>query len=127
MKGARVLVVDDEDPVREFVTRALVHAGCSVEAVEDGGRALEALARDPYDLIVTDIVMPGVDGIELALKVAKDYPATAILMMTGYAAERQRAYGLEQLIHRVITKPFSLKQIVDAAREALADRRAITR
>ncbi len=121
---ARVLVVDDEVAVREFVARALRHSGYHVDAVEDGLHALEALASQPFDLLVTDIVMPGMDGIELALKVTKDYPELTVLMMTGYAAERQRAYGLDRLIHKVVTKPFSLKQISTAVRDALAVRGA---
>ncbi len=71
--------------------------------------------------------MPGMDGIALALKVAKEHPKTAILMMTGYAAERQRAHNLEELIHEVIAKPFSLKQICDAAEDAIATRGRPTR
>jgi len=58
----------------------------------------------------------------LALKVAKEYPAMPVLLMTGYAAERQRAHNLEVLIHDVITKPFTLRQICEAADEALAIR-----
>ena len=120
----RILVVDDEAPVREFVRRALIHADphYRVDTAEDGLQALEVMARGPYDLLVTDIVMPGLDGIALALKVAKDYPNVTILMMTGYAAEKQRAYGLQALIHRVISKPFSLQEICAAVKEALATR-----
>ena len=117
----RILVVDDEAPIREFVARALNHMdGYHVETAEDGLEALDVLARSPFDLLITDIVMPGLDGIELALKVAKDYPDMIILMMTGYATEKQRTYGLDHLIHKVVTKPFSLKQISAAVREALA-------
>ncbi|NBC32210.1 MAG: response regulator [Alphaproteobacteria bacterium] len=121
---ARILVVDDEAPIRQFVARALTHAGghYQVETAEDGLEALGVLSRDRFDVLVTDIVMPGLDGIELALKVAKDYPHMTILMMTGYAAEKQRAYGLDHLIHKVVTKPFSLKQICAAVKEALAAR-----
>ena len=119
----RILVVDDEAPIRQFVARALGHMdGYHVETAEDGLEALDVLTRSPFDLLVTDIVMPGLDGIELALKVAKDYPDMIILMMTGYATEEQRTYGLDHLIHKVVTKPFSLKQISAAVREALATR-----
>lgn len=66
--------------------------------------------------------MPELDGIALTLKVAKDYLQTAILMMTEFAAERQRAHNLDELIHEVAPKPFSLKQICDAAEGALSER-----
>jgi len=117
---ARVLVAEDDDAVREFVGRALAHVGHEVETVGDGRGALDRLRVEDYDLLITDIVMPGLDGIALALKVAKEKPDMAILLMTGYAAERQRAHNLEELIHRVIAKPFTLRQICDAAEEALA-------
>ncbi len=121
---ARVLLAEDDKAVQSFVSRALAHRGHAVTAVDDGLQALEALydAGDGagFDLLITDIVMPGLDGIALALKVASDRPNLPILMMTGYSAERQRAHNLEELICRVITKPFNLEQICKAAEEALA-------
>ena len=120
---ARLLIAEDDTAVREFVRRALTHGGHDVAAAHDGLDALDQLnSGDPFDLLITDIVMPGLDGIALALKVAKDYPQTAILMMTGFAAERQRAHNLDELIHEVVPKPFSLKQICDAAEGALSER-----
>jgi DNA-binding response OmpR family regulator len=123
-KAARILVVDDEKPVREFVSRALAHANrrYQVDTAEDGLQALEAMSAERYDMLVTDIVMPGLDGIALALKVSKDYPDVTILLMTGYATEKQRAYGLQSLIHQVISKPFSLKELTATVKEALAGR-----
>lgn len=116
---ARILIAEDDSAVREFVDRSLRHDGHEVVAAFDGLDALEYLRADSYDLLVTDIVMPGMDGIALALKAAKDYPDMAIVLMTGYAAERQRAHNLDVLIHRVLTKPFSLAQLCDAAELAL--------
>ena len=120
---ARVLIAEDDTAVREFVRRALIHGGHEVATAHDGLDALDRLINeDEFDLLITDIVMPGMHGIALVLKVSKDYPRTAILMMTGFAAERQRAHNLEELIHEVVPKPFSLKQICDAAEGAPADR-----
>ena len=116
---AKILIADDEDAVRAFVSRALSHRGHSVTAVEDGLAALESLQADRFDLLLTDIVMPGLDGIALALRASRDFPDTPILMMTGYSAEKQRAYNLDELIHQVITKPFSLKEICQAVDAAL--------
>jgi two-component system cell cycle response regulator CpdR len=115
----RILIAEDDTAVREFVRRALEHGGHQVHTAHDGLDALDALSEGDYDLLITDIVMPGLDGIALALKVAKEHPQMAILMMTGYAAERQRAHNLDVLIHQVVAKPFSLREICDAAESAM--------
>lgn len=117
---ARILVAEDEASLREFVQRALVHHGHEVVAVRDGAEALNELQSDDvFDLLLTDIVMPIMDGIALSLKVAKEFPDLRILLMTGYAAERQRAYNLEDLIHDVIAKPFTLSEICETVEDAL--------
>jgi two-component system cell cycle response regulator CpdR len=116
---AKILVAEDDGAVSAFVVRALSHAGHDVRAVPDGFLALTALAGGSFDLLLTDIVMPGLDGIALALKASKDFPAMRILLMTGFAAERQRAHNLEALIHRVIAKPFTLAEICAAVDAAL--------
>lgn len=118
---AKILVAEDEPAVREFVSRALQQGGHEVTAVEDGLAALQALGDDVFELLLTDIRMPRLDGITLALKVAKDHPNVTILMMTGYASEEQRAHNLNRLIHRVVSKPFTLEEICTAADEALAN------
>ena len=117
---ARVLIAEDDSAVREFVRRALEHSGHEVVVAADGAEALSAFQSAKFDLLLTDIVMPVMDGIALALKVAKEYPDVRILMMTGYAAEQQRAYNLDVLIHDVVTKPFSMEQICSAVDGVLA-------
>jgi DNA-binding response OmpR family regulator len=119
---ARILLAEDEDSLRELVARALVQDGHEVVQNCDGAAALDTLSRDEgrYDLLLTDIRMPIMDGIALALAAGRDYPALPILLMTGYADQRERASGLEMLIHDVITKPFTLTTICGAVREALA-------
>ncbi len=118
---ARILVAEDQPAVREFVLRALEHAGHEVILASDGAEALEALhgSEMPFDLLLTDIVMPVMDGIALALKVARDYPEVTVLMMTGYAAEKQRAHNLDLLIHDVVSKPFTMEEIIAKVNEAL--------
>ena len=122
---ARILVAEDDDNVRAFVTRALSHMGHEVTEAEDGGIAAEICAEKngAFDLLLSDIKMPVMDGIALALAAARDHPDLTIMMMTGYADQRERAHGLDALIHDIITKPFSLVQIQTAVTEALAARR----
>jgi DNA-binding response OmpR family regulator len=116
---ARILIAEDSDEVRAFVARALSSEGHLVDTVRDGVQALEALAEETYDLVIADIVMPELDGISLALKIAKEQPNLPILLMTGYPAERERAHNLDALIRDVIVKPFTLKDICDAAQRVL--------
>ena len=119
---ARILLAEDEEALRAFVKRALSEDGHEVVAAADGAEALESLSRDSnaFDLLLTDIRMPIMDGIALALAAARDHPDLIILLMTGYADQRERAHGLDALIHDVIAKPFSLADIKGAVREALA-------
>ena len=121
----RILVAEDDEPVRTLVARALSEHGHEVVTAEDGGAALETLTREQgrFDLLLTDIKMPVMDGIALALAAARDHPDVTILLMTGYADQRERAHGLDALIHDVITKPLSVAGIRAAVDEALASRR----
>ena len=117
---ARILVAEDDPAVQSFVSRALTHAGHTVTSVDDGLLALEALDGTGYDLLITDIVMSGLDGIALALRVARDQPNLRILLMTGFTAEHQRAHNLDEIIFDVVEKPFTLEQICRQAEAALA-------
>jgi CheY-like chemotaxis protein len=119
---ARILIAEDEESVRSLIVRALKQDGHDVVASEDGAEALESLSRDKgrFDLLLTDIQMPVMDGIALALAAGRDYPDLVILLMTGFADQRERAHGLSALVHSVITKPFSLADIRAAVGDALA-------
>ena len=119
---ARILVADDEEAIRSLVARALRQDGHEVMTTNDGAEALDVLVREKgaFELLLTDIRMPVMDGIALALAAARDHPAVTILLMTGYADQRERAYGLDALIHDVITKPFSLATMRSAVESALS-------
>ncbi len=117
---AKILVAEDEQAVRDLLAIALRRRGHEVVVAADGSEALSRLATDRYDLLLTDIVMPIVDGIALSLKAARDNPEMRILMMTGYSAERQRAHNLDVLVHDVVLKPFTMDEIGKAVDAALA-------
>jgi two-component system, cell cycle response regulator CpdR len=119
---ARVLIADDEDSMRSLVARAIAMDGHDIVAAEDGAEALEILVRDGggFDLLLTDIQMPVMDGIALALTAARDFPDLTILLMTGFADQRERASNLNAIVHDVITKPFSVADIRTAVADALA-------
>ena len=120
---ARILLAEDEETLRAMLVRAFA-SDHEVTAASDGAEALDKLneAQGEFDLLLTDIRMPLMDGIALALAAARDYPKLTILMMTGFADQRERAHGLEALIHDVVTKPFSLSQIRGAVQDALDSR-----
>lgn len=115
----RVLVAEDNPDVREFIMRALVSSGYEVSGAIDGQEALEVLSQARFDVLVSDIVMPNLDGVALAMMVGPLYPQMRIVLVSGYAQERMRAHNLEALVHKVIAKPFSLEEIVDAVKNVL--------
>jgi two-component system cell cycle response regulator CpdR len=119
---SRVLIADDEDSMRSLVARAVAMDGHDIVTAEDGAEALEILIRErgTFDLLLTDIKMPVMDGIALALAAARDFPRLTILLMTGFADQRERASGLNALVHDVVTKPFSVADIRTAVADALA-------
>jgi two-component system, cell cycle response regulator CpdR len=122
---SRVLVVDDEESMRLLVARAVAMDGHDITTASDGAEALELLgsAQTAFDLLLTDIQMPVMDGIALALTVARDFPDLTILLMTGFADQRERASGLNAIAHDVISKPFSVAGIRTAVADALAARK----
>jgi two-component system cell cycle response regulator CpdR len=121
----RILIADDEEAVRALVARALQMDGHTTVTAQDGAEALEILTREAgqFDLLLTDIKMPLMDGIALALAAARDFPKLTILLMTGFADQRERASGLNAIVHDVVTKPFSVADIRKAVTEAVAARR----
>lgn len=124
---AKILIVDDEESMRLLVARAIAMDGHEIATAQDGAEALDLIVRanGTFDLLLTDIKMPVMDGIALALAVARDYPRLTILLMTGFADQRERASGLEAIVHDVVTKPFAIADIRTAVAEALGARASV--
>ncbi|MCB1382421.1 MAG: response regulator [Notoacmeibacter sp.] len=119
---ARILLVEDDDSVRSFTARALGVDGHKVETAEDGEIGLSILTEQAggFDLVLSDIRMPVMDGIEMAKAAATAFPGLKILLMTGYAEQRERAADLAGIIIDVVPKPFTLAEIRQAVARALA-------
>ena len=119
---ARLLIVEDDESVRALAARALERAGHAIETAADGEEGLDRIvaANGAYDLVVSDIRMPAMDGIELAHKASGLHPAMKILLMTGFAEQRERCDTLAKIIVDVVDKPFSLPDIRAAVGRALA-------
>jgi len=122
---AKILIAEDDEAVRALVIRALSEDGHDLRTAADGAEALDALNHQDgeFDLLLTDVKMPVMDGIALALAAGRDHPDVAIMLMTGYADQRERAHELDALVHDVIAKPFTLSQIQSAVKGALLPRR----
>lgn len=117
---ARILITEDEDSLRSFVARALRLDGHETYEAADGAEGLERLSEKSFDLLLSDIRMPVMDGIELAHRAASSFPDLKILLMTGYAEQRERADDLAAKIVDVVSKPFALPDIREAVARALA-------
>jgi len=116
----KVLVVDDDPAVRKSFDRVLSGKGYAVITAENGEEALRKLNEEKYDLVYSDIRMPGMSGLEVAEKVRARRPWTPVVIITGYgtdiAEERAKAAGVSKFLH----KPLSPAMIEDSARDVLA-------
>ena len=119
---AKLLIVEDDESVRTLAARALERDGHNVTVATDGAQGLDMIrqARGGYDLVVSDIRMPEMDGIEMATAAAREFPVMRIMLMTGYADQRERAEGLNGIILDVVQKPFTLPEIRTRVGKALS-------
>ena len=116
----RILLAEDDDSLRGFLTRALERAGYEVRACVDGEEALHALPEAQWDLLLTDIVMPGADGIEVARQAAVAQPDLRIMFITGFAAVGLAAKESAPQGAKVLSKPIHLREIVAEVERMMA-------
>ena len=117
---ASILLAEDDDSLRVFLAKALGRAGHIVTSCRDGNEALEALESEPYDLLLADIVMPGLDGIELAQRATEHLPSMKVLFITGFAAVALNAQktGASREA-KILSKPFHLRDLVGEVEKIL--------
>ncbi len=108
----RIILAEDDDSMRGFLERALERAGYDVVAFDNGADALERLNEEPFTLLLTDIVMPRMDGIELARRASEIDPELKIMFITGFAAVTLNTDNAAPKDARVLSKPFHLKDLV---------------
>ncbi len=116
---AQILLAEDDDGMRTFLASALKRAGHEVAPVADGHQALRQLESATFDLLIADIVMPGIDGIELARRAMRSHPDLKVLFITGFAAVAMNAQR-EIASTKVLSKPFHLRELVDNVERILA-------
>ena len=117
---ARILLADDDMSALDLVRRALETDGHTVTTAEDGTEALACLERGSFDVLVTDVQMPGLDGIALADKAQVIAPAMRLVLMSGYADVLDRAKAIKAPHLKLVSKPFTIEQMRKEIREALA-------
>jgi two-component system cell cycle response regulator CpdR len=111
INAPHILLAEDEEAMRTYLARALTNAGYRVSAVDRGTEAIPLLESGDFDLLLSDIVMPEMDGIELAQRCAEISPRTKVMFITGFAAVSLRA-SREQPSAKVLSKPFHLRDLV---------------
>ena len=119
---ARILIAEDDMAVQNFVARALTHRGHEVGAVGDGVQALEALQDKSYDLLITDIVMPGLDGMEVMRRIHQIDMNILVIIITGFATVETAIEAMKQGAYDFIPKPFEpdpLRIVVNRAKESI--------
>jgi two-component system, cell cycle response regulator CpdR len=117
---SRILLAEDDDSMRGFLERALSRAGHQVIAFDNGREALDRLMDEPFTLLLTDIVMPRMDGIELARRASEIDPSLKIMFITGFAAVTLNNDTAAPKDARVLSKPFHLKDLVREVDRLLA-------
>jgi len=115
----RILLAEDDDSLRGFLARALERAGYEVVACADGDEAAAILDQE-WDLLLTDIVMPGMDGIEVARQAAARHPGLRIMFITGFAAVALTAADTAPPGAKVLSKPIHLREIVSEVERMIA-------
>lgn len=115
-----VLVVDDDPLILTVVDLMVRHVGHTVRTASDANAALDVLADAPADIIVSDIRMPGMDGLALARLVRKDYPQIPIILMTGYLSEYSSGSASEIGVDGILKKPFKSTELIAAITQATA-------
>ncbi len=117
---ARIILAEDDDSMRRFLAKALEKAGHEVISFGQGDVAFEELKQDVYDLLLTDIVMPEMDGIELARRAAELDPTLKIMFITGFAAVALSGDNPAPQNAKVLSKPFHLRDLVDEVDRLMA-------
>ena len=122
LKRARVLLVDDEDSIRHVMRGTLPHHGLAVETCADGDSALERLRSTPaVDVLVTDLTMPTMSGLELAAQARELQPDLPILLCTGFTDEETEARALRHGVRGILHKPLSAERLARRIVEVLPD------
>jgi two-component system, cell cycle response regulator CpdR len=116
----KILLAEDDNDMRRFLVRALSNAGYEVASFDNGRSAYERLREEPFELLLTDIVMPEMDGIELARRATEIDPDLKVMFITGFAAVALNAASEAPKEAKILSKPFHLRDLVNEVDRLLA-------
>jgi len=116
----KILLAEDDNDMRRFLARALTKAGYEVVSFDNGKAAYDRLREEPFELLLTDIVMPEMDGIELARRATELDPELKVMFITGFAAVALNPENNAPKNVKVLSKPFHLKDLVNEVERMLA-------
>jgi excisionase family DNA binding protein len=117
----RILVVDDEASIRDLLTKTLALAEYDVDAAPDGRSALERMRLYPYDLLIADLKMPGMDGLAVIREAKRYKPDLPVIIITGFSTESSAIEAVNLGVAGYLTKPFRVPQVLAAAAKALGE------
>jgi CheY-like chemotaxis protein len=122
MKMTRILVIDDDSEVRSLLRRILERAGYQVAEASDGREGIKICRSEPVRLVITDIIMPEMEGMEVIMALRREFPAIRVIAISGGARIQPHGYLImaEKLgAHRTFSKPFDRKELLSAVRELM--------
>jgi DNA-binding NtrC family response regulator len=121
MAKPKILIIDDEAIVRTSCRKCLIPEGYDVDSAENGIAGLRLVESNTYDLILTDLKMPDMDGIEFLAKIRETHPKAKVIMITGYSTSEHAELAIQSGAYNYIEKPFTPETLVKAVQEALSD------
>jgi len=120
---ASILIVDDEEVVRRSHLRSLAETGCHAQAAADGMEALRALEEHPFDVILLDLRMPGLDGMDVLKTIKERWPDSEVVVITGYPTIESAKEAVRLGAHDYIAKPIGPEEVIRAASQAWLQKR----
>ena len=118
MEEFKILVVDDEDDFRETIVKRLQKRKMSAQGAESGGKALELIEAEPFDVVVLDVKMPGLDGIDTLREIKKRKPLIEVILLTGHASMESGIEGMKLGAYDFVMKPANLEELIEKMRQA---------
>ena len=118
---SKILVVDDDEQMREGIVEMLTREGYTVSDVGSGAEALEKIKKEDFDVILTDLIMPGIDGMEVLRQTKKLKPAVRVIMITGFGTIENAVEAMKEGASDYVSKPFKINEVQITVKRALEE------